>query len=130
VSWVELFVVFAVCHMAGDYLLQTNWQAVHKQGGLGPDHESMRALASHIATYTLTFVPALIWIGDVRGPGTAVAVAVAIAVPHLIQDDGRLLERYMRSVKKLDPASDQLVAMLGDQAFHAVALLVTALLVG
>jgi hypothetical protein len=126
-SWVELFTVLAVCHLVGDFVIQTNWQAAHKHGGLGPDRESMRALASHIATYTLTFVPALVWIGDVRGAGTAVGVAAAVAIPHLIQDDGRLLRHYMRSVKKIDPDDDQLVAVLADQACHAVVLLAIAL---
>jgi hypothetical protein len=130
VSWVELFAVFAVCHLAGDFIAQTNWQARHKRGGLGSDRESRRALASHIATYTLTFVPALIWIGDAAGAAAAVGAAAAIAVPHWIQDDGRLLERYTRAVKKLDPREDHLVAVLTDQAFHVVALLVVALIVG
>ena len=115
--------------MVGDFVVQTNWQAAHKHGGLGPDRDSTRALASHIATYTLTFVPALVWIGDVRGAGAAVGVAAAIAVPHLIQDDGRLLRSYMRSVKDIDPEDDQLVAVLVDQACHAVVLLATALIV-
>jgi Protein of unknown function (DUF3307) len=128
VSWVELFAVLAVCHMVGDFVVQTNWQAAHKRGGLGGDRDARRALASHIATYTLTFVPALVWIGDVRGAGAAVGVAAAIAFPHLIQDDGRLLRSYMRSVKHVDP-DDQLVAVLVDQACHAVVLLVTALIV-
>jgi hypothetical protein len=125
VSWVELFAVLAVCHMVGDFVVQTNWQAAHKRGGLGGERDASRALASHIATYTLTFMPALVWIGDVRGAGAAVGVAAAIAVPHLIQDDGRLLRSYMRSVKHVDPG-DRLVAVLVDQACHAVVLLVTA----
>jgi hypothetical protein len=37
VPWVEAFSVFVVCHLAGDYLFQTDWEAAHKMGGLGPD---------------------------------------------------------------------------------------------
>jgi hypothetical protein len=129
VSWVELFAVFVVCHMVGDYVLQTNWQAVHKRGGLGPDRTSQRALASHIATYSLTFVPALIWVADRRGAGAAVAAGAAIAVPHFVQDDGRLLAPLLRSVKKIDPSTEPIPAMMADQALHAVALLVVALIV-
>ncbi|MGH2802932.1 MAG: hypothetical protein ACRDL4_07785, partial [Thermoleophilaceae bacterium] len=62
--WVEVFAAFVVCHLVGDYLLQTDWQARHKRGGLGPDPQSRRALASHIASYTLAFVPALVWLSD------------------------------------------------------------------
>jgi hypothetical protein len=86
VSWVELFAVFAVCHMVGDFAVQTNWQATHKHAGLGSDRPARRALTSHLATYTLTFVPALVWIGKAYGAGTAVALAAGIAVSHLLQD--------------------------------------------
>ena len=34
VSWVSVFAGFLVAHMVGDYLLQTDWQARHKRGGL------------------------------------------------------------------------------------------------
>ena len=52
-EWFEVFAVFLVSHLVGDYLLQTDWQAVHKHRGLGPDPVSRRALASHVATYTI-----------------------------------------------------------------------------
>ncbi len=57
--------------MVGDYLLQTDWQARHKTGGLGRNPVARRALLAHVATYTLAFVPALIWIGDELGAGWA-----------------------------------------------------------
>jgi len=128
-TWVELFAVLVVCHLVGDFVLQTHWQATRKRGGLGADRESLRALTSHVAAYTLTFVPALFWVGDERGAVAAIALGAVIAASHLIQDDGRLLDRYMRSVKKLDPREDQLVAVFADQALHAVTLLVAALVV-
>lgn len=129
-SWVELFVVLGVCHMVGDFVLQTDGQAEHKRGGLGRERPARRALAAHLATYMLAFVPALVWIGVTDGSGTALASAAAIAVPHAIQDDGRLLGRYMTAVKGLQAGRNQLVAVLTDQALHAVALLVLALVVG
>ena len=55
--------MLVVCHAAGDFLLQTDWQARNKQAGLGSDPLRRRALFTHIATYTLAFVPALVWIG-------------------------------------------------------------------
>src|SRR6187431_1493744 len=87
VSWVSVFAAFLVAHMVGDYLLQTDWQARHKRGGLGRDPVARRALVSHVATYTLAFVPALIWIGDQVGAGWAVLTAALIAIPHLVLDD-------------------------------------------
>ena len=60
--WEEVFAVFLVCHVAGDYLLQTDWQAANKRGGLGRNREARRALFAHVSVYTLCFVPAVIWI--------------------------------------------------------------------
>ena len=127
--WVEVFAAFVVCHLVGDYLLQTDWQALHKRGGLGPDPLARRALFSHIVTYTLAFVPALVWLADDIG-AWAIATAALIGVPHWIQDDGRLLTAYVVRVKHTDPARNASVAAAADQSFHFVALFLTALWVG
>lgn len=127
--WVEVLAAFVVCHLVGDYLLQTDWQALNKRGGLGADPVARRALASHIAGYTLAFVPALVWLADDIG-AWVVGVAALIAVPHWIQDDGRLLSAYMRRVKHTDPRANLSVTAAADQTFHFVALFLTALLVG
>jgi hypothetical protein len=128
-AWVEVFSAFVVCHLAGDYLLQTDHQARHKHGGLGPDPVSRRALLAHIATYTLAFVPALVWLaGDLHAG--ILWVAALIALPHFIQDDGRLIERYVVDVKGAPPAIVPAIAPMVDQAFHFVALFGLALLAG
>ena len=85
-TWVEIFAVFAVSHLVGDFLLQTDWQATHKFGGLGPNRESRRALLSHTATYTLAFVPALIWLSTDIG---AWAIGVALLIGTAAHDPGR-----------------------------------------
>lgn len=123
--WVEVFSVFVVCHLVGDYLFQTDWEAAHKMGGLGPDPVARRALLNHIAKYTLAFVPALIWLADDLGAGVLL-VAALVAVPHLVQDDGRLLDLYLRRVKRCDPKSMPGVRAAVDQAFHFVALFALA----
>jgi len=128
--WVEVFAVFVVSHLVGDFGLQTEWQALNKKGGLGADPEARRALLSHIATYTLAYVPALIWLAGDIGAGAALATAALIAVPHLIQDDGRLIRAYVRRVKGTDPLAKPGVTMMVDQTFHLVALLLLAFLVG
>jgi hypothetical protein len=127
VLWVEAFALFAVSHLVGDYVLQTDWQALHKRGGLGSDRIARRALLSHIATYTLAFLPALIWVGIEIGPWGAIGIGTLIAAPHLIQDDGRLLGAYMRGVKGVREPSE-LLSMSVDQSFHFAALLGAALL--
>ena len=126
-AWVEVFAVFAVCHLVGDYLLQTDWQATHKRGGLGPNRESRRALASHVLSYTLAYVPAFIWLAGDIGT-TLIPVIALVAVPHWIQDDGRLLTVYIERVKGKEAAENKAVAAPVDQAFHVLVLLATALL--
>lgn len=127
-SWSAVFVVLFVSHQLGDYVLQTDWQATHKRGGLGRDARSRRALFSHTFTYSVAYVPALYWISSRLG-WQAVWIAAAIAIPHLIQDDGRLLSSYLRRVKGMDPVANHTVAALVDQACHVIALLGAALLV-
>jgi len=128
VNWVEVFAVLVVSHLVGDFLLQTDWQARCKENGLGPAPEHRRALVSHVVSYMAAFVPALIWIGIETDVAWAVLTAVVIAVPHLIQDDRRLLDAYMRKVKGLAESSPGLRVAV-DQAFHIVFLFGTALLV-
>ena len=128
VPWVEVFAVFIVCHLVGDFLLQTNKQASHKYGGLGGDRKCRDSLLSHTAMYTLAFVPALIWLGTDIGVW-AIGVGALIALPHMIQDDGRLLDAYMRRVKRVDPVPGGL-RLAVDQTAHVVALFLIALLAG
>jgi Protein of unknown function (DUF3307) len=127
VPWVEVFAVFIVSHLAGDFLLQTDWQAKHKRGGLSGDREARRALLMHVTTYTLAFVPALIWLaGDL---GAAVfAVAGLIFLPHLLQDDGRLLERFTLTIKGIGAPDNALVFTAADQSMHVIVLFGIALL--
>lgn len=127
-SWVEVFAVFVVCHLVGDYLLQTEWQAMNKRGGLGADPVARRALVGHVAMYTVAFVPALVWLGADRSAATAVALGWLIAIPHLIQDDGRPVSAYLLHVKRTDTDVHSALFMSVDQSLHVLALFGTALL--
>jgi hypothetical protein len=126
VPWPEIFAVFVVSHLVGDFVLQTDWQAQHKHGGLGGGRVHRRALAAHIATYGLTFVPAFVWLATDVG-GWVTLIALALLVPHWIQDDGRLLTLYMRRVKRTRAAPTDFVFIAVDQTFHVVALFALAL---
>jgi Protein of unknown function (DUF3307) len=126
VPWPEIFLVFLVCHFSGDFLLQTEWQATRKRGGLGPDPVARRALVTHVLTYTLAFVPAFVWLADDLGPAV-LGVALLIAGPHLVQDDGRLIEAYMARVKHALLSERPGVGVMVDQSFHLVALFAVAL---
>jgi hypothetical protein len=127
--WVEIFAVFVVSHLVGDFLLQTDVQATHKRGGLSGNGVSPRGLLTHTLTYTLAFVPGLIWLGGDIGLPATIGVALLIAIPHMIQDDGRLLDEYMRRVKGVDPRPGGLL-MAVDQSFHILVLFLIALWVG
>ena len=125
-SWSDVLAAFVVSHGVGDYLLQTDWQARHKRGGLGGDATARRALVTHVSTYTMAFVPALAWIAGRRSLALAARTGAIIFVPHLVQDDGRLLSIYAERVKGLDVREQPNVGMWVDQSFHLVALFLTA----
>jgi hypothetical protein len=124
--WVEAFAVFMVSHLAGDFLLQTDWQARNKAGGLGPDPTARRALLAHLTTYALAFVPAIVWLWPELG-AAALGIGAVIVVPHLVQDDGRPVRWFALRVKHSpNPEGTLLIAV--DQSLHVVALLGAALL--
>jgi hypothetical protein len=127
--WTEAFLVFLVSHLAGDFALQTEWQARHKRGGLGSDPTARRALFAHVTTYTLAFVPAFVWLWDDLGAGVFAAAAVLFGT-HLVQDDGRLITRYVLHVQRTNPADHPGVMMAVDQTLHVLVLFGLALAVG
>lgn len=120
--------MFVVSHLVGDFLLQTDWQARNKAGGLSAEPLNRRALVSHVRIYMAAFVPALVWIGIETDFLWAIVIGLAIAIPHLIQDDRRLLWAYMARVKGLTETSSGLGVAV-DQSFHVLFLFATALLV-
>jgi Protein of unknown function (DUF3307) len=127
--WVQIFAVFVVSHAVGDYFLQTDWQALNKHGGLTGTPAQRRALASHVTTYTLAFVPSFVWLWSSLHAWVFV-LAVGIFVPHYTQDDGRLLAAYSSAVKKADINANPSLGLALDQSFHLLALFVAAIVAG
>jgi hypothetical protein len=128
VTWPALFGVFLLSHLAGDFLLQTDWQATHKAHGsrVGGPH---RALAAHGLSYTLAFVPALLWVAGEHGAAAAIAIALLIALPHVVIDDGRLVGAWVHHVKRVDGTPTIVVRLGVDQTLHILALAGVAYLV-
>jgi hypothetical protein len=120
--------VLLVAHISGDYILQTDFQAAHKHGGLGRDPVARRALFGHLATYLLPIIGACVWIASHRPAGLVALVGAAVLLEHLIQDDGRLLAAYCRRFKGLDIAASPAIGVWVDQSFHLLALFGAALL--
>jgi hypothetical protein len=127
VTWVEVFTVYLVCHCVGDFLLQTEFQATRKSGGLGSDPVARRALFSHLFTYSLTFAPAFVWIASEESAGRVIGAIAIVILTHLVQDDRRLLYRYTVTVKKADPPPDNPLWIFIDQSAHLVWLFAAAL---
>jgi hypothetical protein len=126
-TWAAAFLALLLSHVAGDFLLQTEWQALNKAGGLGRSKESRRALRNHALTYTAAYVPALVWISGERGDALAIVLALLVTLPHMIVDDGRLLRAWLHRVKHSPDPAPGLVIMV-DQSWHLVMLLPVALL--
>ena len=123
-TWASVLLILLVCHAVGDVLLQTDWQATHKAGGLTRPG-SRRALLSHIGIYTLTFIPALIWIAEDDGAVRAIAVALVIVITHLVIDDGRPLSLWVRRIKHArEPTLGLVIAV--DQVLHLLCLCLAA----
>jgi hypothetical protein len=74
----------------------------------------------------LAFVPALVWVGVETTALRAVGVGALIAIPHLLIDDGRIVNAWLHQVKHVQqPALGLRIAV--DQTFHAICLLGAAL---
>jgi hypothetical protein len=127
-EWAEVFGACILAHLVGDFLLQTDWQAEHKHAGLGRDRTARRALLSHVFTYTLAFVPVFVWVGDEHSALLALAFAALVSIPHLIVDDGRLLDAYIRVVKRAKEPVPLIVYIPIDQSVHVLCLAAVALL--
>ncbi len=128
-AWTEAFLVLFVCHVAGDFLLQTEFQATRKVGGLGSDPEARKALLCHLATYSAPMAVALVWFAIAESPVRAVAGMAITLGTHLVQDDGRLLRRYVLAVKHTDAAFGTPLWIAIDQSAHLVWIFVAALVV-
>jgi hypothetical protein len=127
-TWPSVYLALLLSHLAGDFLLQTQWQAMNKRRGDGPDPEQRRALTLHALTYTAAYIPALIWVGGEVGVLAAAAGALAITLPHVFIDDGRFLRAWLSRVKHNDAPETWLVAAV-DQTFHLVCLLPVAVVI-
>jgi hypothetical protein len=125
-GWPAVLLSLLASHLAGDFLVQTEWQAVNKTGGLR-ESRSRKALLAHVIAYTASFSPALAWIARRTSVQRALMVGGAVAIPHLLVDDGRLVEVWVREVKRASQPPPALTVAV-DQSFHVICLLGAALL--
>jgi hypothetical protein len=118
VSWSAALLALLVSHVAGDVLLQSEWQVQMKVRGFA-DPVERRALIRHIATYMLASLPALGWIGAETTAARAVALGALVAITHQVIDSGGLVGASLRKIKRASkPAPALSIAV--DQSFHIV----------
>jgi len=127
-TWPALFGVFLISHLVGDFLLQTGWQATNKSRGLGSNPEARRALVWHGLIYTVAFVPALVWVGTELGAPATLGIGALVLLPHVIIDDGALVDSWVRHIKHVEGAPSVVVRLGVDQTLHVLALAGVALL--
>ncbi len=129
--WTGRLADLLAAHALADFVLQTDWQARCKRGGLGADTRSRKALGAHVGVYTLACAGVLSGVARQRGPLAAAASAAAIAIPHAVVDDQRLLAAWMRRVKKVGPEpAPALLALAVDQSVHLLSLWAVARALG
>jgi hypothetical protein len=128
VTWPSLFGVFLLSHLAGDFLLQTDWQATNK-GYESRPRGPHRALGVHGITYTVAFVPALLWVAAEAGAAAALGISLLVLLPHIIIDDGRLVGAWVHHVKRVHGTPTTVVRLGVDQTLHLLLLAGVAFLV-
>lgn len=117
---VTLFIVLYIGHKIGDYLFQTDKQALHKSKQLLP-------LITHCSVYTIILISLAFLI---TGFFSWLAVFI-LFISHFIIDGTRFLKWWAKHIKKMsDPenAKVKLAMFELDQAFHYVILFIISFL--
>ena len=106
-----LFEKLFVAHLVGDWLLQTEWQALNKS-------RNNWALFSHISVYSLVILGVLIFNFGFQKVSIYLVVGL-LAISHVLLDRGRFLIGYMRTFRLLvDRKPQRWLTMAVDQTFH------------
>ncbi len=113
----SLFELLIIAHLLGDYLFQTEYEALNKAQGSFFN----RPLWQHVATYTACFVPLCIW---VHLPWLSL---VAIAGSHAFFDRRWPIIWWRKNIMGNSPESitEQFwLTIMVDQIFHILVLTV------
>lgn len=116
-----LFEYLILAHLVGDFLLQTEWQAVNKR-------TSWAALLTHVVIYHALVLAAFVWHEGSDRPIVYAVVAV-LALTHAALDRFTVvpLMRTLRLVVKREP--DRTLTFAVDQAIHILLLGIAAFVV-
>ena len=116
----SLFDKLLVAHLVGDWLLQTEWQALNKS-------KNIRAMASHIGVYSLVMLGVLVV--DFGFQNIYVYLMVAfLGVSHAILDLGWPVVRLMKMTRGIvTRPPERWLMMVVDQIIHVVTIAIVAL---
>lgn len=109
----DIFNCLLIGHLVGDFLLQSNWMATHKE-------KDWRALAVHSLVYTIT-----IYLFSLIAGGLSLLALVIIFAAHVILDQRGVVRWWLTNVSK-SPDLTWLQIMV-DQTLHLLVLFVIAL---
>lgn len=116
-----VFETLLIAHVVGDWLLQTEWQAVNKAS-------NWRALFTHVAVYHLVVLAALLWrvgAGDPR----VYLVVVGLAVVHAVMDRKRSVAWFIRVMRiSVERSPERWLTIAVDQSLHLVWLAVATVI--
>lgn len=112
---VTIFEVLLMAHIAGDWLLQTEWQAQNKD-------RNWRAMLSHVLIYHAMVLGVLGAKLGFREPAVY-TVVIALAVSHAVIDRSRSIAWITRTLRiTVERASEKWLSIVTDQAIHLLLL--------
>ena len=110
-----LFESLLMAHILGDWILQTEWQALNKE-------KNWRAMAANVVVYSAVVFAVLGWrLG--WGNASVYAAVAALAIVHVVLDRRRPLLWFMKAARitvSRQPEAWFVVAV--DQAIHLLFL--------
>ena len=100
-------------HLVGDFLLQTGWMSENKEKKIIP-------LLTHSAVYT-----AAVWLLSFGRGGLNPICVPVIFVTHVILDNRKFVRWWCKNITRSFPSA--YLAVMTDQAWHIVALVLTCI---
>ena len=117
----SLFDKLLVAHLVGDWLLQSEWQALNKA-------RNYRALFLHIGVYSLVMLGVLVADFGLQNIYVYVVV-VMLAVSHALLDRGWPVIRFMRAFRLIvEREPERWLMMAVDQVLHIAFLALAAII--
>jgi len=116
----SLFDKLLVAHLVGDWLLQTEWQALNKR-------QNYRALFSHIGIYSAIILGVLLLDFGLYNFSVYFVVGL-LALAHALLDRGWPVIRYMKTFRLInDRKPERWLVMAVDQSIHVLLIMLAVI---